>query len=112
MSNLARSASLGLVLVSLLAGGCGAGSPAAADGGPAFDGPATDAPVGADAGGPAEPAACVESCASAADCASTAATLDADNWACEASRCRYLGCAGDAECQATFGTAGGTWICR
>jgi hypothetical protein len=55
---------------------------------------------------------CIEACSSPADCASGAPSVDEDNWACEAGLCRYLGCTGDGECQATFGSSGGAWLCR
>jgi hypothetical protein len=61
---------------------------------------------------PGAPPGCVEVCRSPADCASAAPSVDADNYACEAGICRYLGCLDDAECMATFGTGGREWLCR
>ncbi len=55
---------------------------------------------------------CTRGCVAPGDCASPSPAVDADNYACEAGACRYLGCLNDAECTATFGTAGGTWRCR
>jgi hypothetical protein len=61
---------------------------------------------------PGGPPTCSEVCRSPADCASAAPSVDADNYACEAGICRYLGCLNDAECMATFGPGGGEWLCR
>jgi hypothetical protein len=63
---------------------------------------------GADASNlPETLAFCVERCVAPSDCATSAASVDADNWACEDGACRYLGCLSDAECDATFGGAVG-----
>jgi hypothetical protein len=78
------------------------------DGG-GLDGGASDA-GGADGGMTALPR-CTEACTAPADCASAAPTVDADNWACDAGSCRYLGCRSDAECQDSLGAGGGTWRC-
>ena len=56
--------------------------------------------------------ACVEACETRDDCASPAASVDADNYACAQGLCQYLGCISDAECQETFSAAGGSWACR
>ena len=52
---------------------------------------------------------CVQTCAVAADCA-TSAAFDADNYACDAGACRYLGCNDDAECASTF--TSDRYVCR
>jgi hypothetical protein len=55
---------------------------------------------------------CTEVCRTAADCASAAPSVDADNYVCESGTCRYLGCLNDAECRDTFGASTGNWVCR
>lgn len=61
---------------------------------------------------PGAPPTCSEVCSAPSDCASPSPAVDDDNYACESGICRYLGCRTDSECQATFGTGGGDWICR
>ncbi|MDX9723587.1 MAG: hypothetical protein RBU37_22765 [Myxococcota bacterium] len=48
-----------------------------------------------------EPASCIPPCEEASDCVSDSGTAmrDADNFACEAGACRYLGCLSDEECE-------------
>jgi hypothetical protein len=74
------------------------------DGGGASDGPH-------DGGGGDAPAAtvkaCYPQCSVAADCATTVAYMDADNYSCVDSYCHYLGCNTDAECQTI-----GAYVCR
>jgi hypothetical protein len=55
---------------------------------------------------------CTEVCRTAADCASAAPSVDADNYVCESGTCRYLGCRNDMECRDTFGASTGDWVCR
>ena len=98
-------------------GGGSSGDPSTRDAGPR-----ADARIEAD-GRPqadAEPDAqapevllafCRAVCGSPSDCASAAASVDADNWACEQGVCRYLGCVNDAECDATFGATGASYRC-
>jgi hypothetical protein len=50
---------------------------------------------------------CVHTCSTTADCTQNVAYMDADNYACEAGWCRYLGCNTDAECQTI-----GAYACR
>lgn len=50
-------------------------------------------------------ATCQSGCVSAADCATASAAFDADNYACDAGVCRYLGCNDDAECASSFADA-------
>ncbi|MBI4816773.1 MAG: hypothetical protein HY791_10975 [Deltaproteobacteria bacterium] len=45
---------------------------------------------------------CVESCSTAADCATTSAAYDEDNYECRNQSCVYLGCHDDVECQSSF----------
>jgi hypothetical protein len=53
---------------------------------------------------------CHPTCGAPADCATPQSPiLGADNYACEAGRCRWLGCASTAECQEAYGTA--AWTC-
>jgi hypothetical protein len=48
-------------------------------------------------------AGCVETCLNAGDCASVGSPLfDVDNYDCENSGCRWLGCNGDDECRTVF----------
>jgi hypothetical protein len=65
---------------------------------------------GADAAAPLP--VCVPSCSVAADCASGPAgsIIDANNYACDAGVCRWLGCLSTAECVATYGTQ--AWTCE
>ena len=42
---------------------------------------------------------CLQGCKAPKDCASTVAAYDASHFACDDGLCRYLGCAGDVECQ-------------
>lgn len=52
---------------------------------------------------------CLKKCAAAADCAvAGSAAYDADNWSCESSTCKYIGCRSDGECA----SLGGGYICR
>ena len=52
---------------------------------------------------------CVLGCASASDCA-TSAAFDADNYRCDVDACVYTGCNTDAECASTF--ASSSYVCR
>lgn len=45
---------------------------------------------------------CVLTCGAATDCATASVLTDADNWACTALRCKYLGCQSATECQQAF----------
>lgn len=51
---------------------------------------------------------CVLGCATPADCVTGSVLTDADNWACEAGHCRYLGCQSATECQQGLANAGYT----
>lgn len=53
---------------------------------------------------------CVKACASASDCSMGSAAYDADNYACEAGSCRWIGCNTDAECASSF--ASSDYVCR
>jgi hypothetical protein len=55
---------------------------------------------------------CVMECTQAADCVlpGSSAAFDADNHACEAGRCRYLGCRNADECRAVM--ADDSYVCR
>ncbi|MBL8719792.1 MAG: hypothetical protein JNL79_27630 [Myxococcales bacterium] len=53
---------------------------------------------------------CVTTCSAPADCTTIAGAFDADNYACEAGVCTYLGCKSDAECTESFKKAG--YVCR
>ncbi|MCL4227933.1 MAG: hypothetical protein KJZ91_25995 [Myxococcales bacterium] len=105
---------LALVLVALVAcGGSGddGGGGGDGDGGGSGDGGGG----GGDGGGPdaAPPLpVCVPTCGTAADCATGPAgsIIDADNYACDGGRCRWLGCRSTAECVATYGTQ--AWTCE
>jgi hypothetical protein len=52
----------------------------------------------------------VHGCQTAADCKTDSGAYDADNYACDSGKCRYLGCANDAECATTFGSP--SYVCR
>jgi hypothetical protein len=56
---------------------------------------------GTGGGGPTVPF-CRLTCSAVTDCAGPSGLTDADNWSCESSRCVYLGCNSDEECQSTF----------
>jgi hypothetical protein len=45
---------------------------------------------------------CVKSCSAPADCATTSAAFDADNYSCVGAICVYKGCNSDAECKSSF----------
>jgi hypothetical protein len=81
------------------------GGDAPHDAAPPGDGP-RDGGGGGDAAGPTVKA-CYAQCSVAANCATTVAYLDADNYACTGGYCHYLGCNNDAECQTI-----GAWVCR
>jgi hypothetical protein len=51
-----------------------------------------------------------QSCTVAADCATTSAAYDADNYACDSGLCHYVGCKNDAECKSSF--AKSNYACR
>lgn len=53
---------------------------------------------------------CQLGCATSSDCTTPSAAFDADNYACEETRCRYTGCNDDAECQSTFMNS--DYLCR
>jgi len=53
---------------------------------------------------------CVATCSAPSDCATSSAAFDADNYACESGRCRYVGCKNDDECKSTFSSA--FYACR
>jgi hypothetical protein len=62
-------------------------------------------------------ATCVETCTSVADCVVPSPLYDDDNYACNNSRCEYLGCQDTSECTAALmnpdyvcETAAGTWL--
>jgi hypothetical protein len=80
------------------------GGDAPRDGAAAGDGPRDGG--GGDAAVPAVKA-CYAQCTVPANCATTVAYMDADNYACAAGWCRYLGCNSDAECQTI-----GAYACR
>lgn len=69
------------------------------------DSTATDSP-GSDSTTPADTAPsvkfCQMTCSAPADCVSTGAAFDADNYACESGLCKYKGCNSNAECESTF----------
>lgn len=44
---------------------------------------------------------CVQSCTTPAQCGTGSGAYDADNYACTAGACEYIGCVSDAECQMT-----------
>jgi hypothetical protein len=60
-------------------------------------------------GAPALLPVCVLACSEAAGCATASPVTDADNWACTAQRCEYLGCLSDAECQSAY--ANPAYVC-
>lgn len=55
---------------------------------------------------------CVQSCGTAADCATGTAGsfLDADNYTCDGGVCTWRGCLSTAECVTTYGTQ--AWTCE
>lgn len=53
---------------------------------------------------------CLLGCAAPADCVTASVLTDADNWACEADHCKYLGCQSAAECQQ--GLANANYTCE
>lgn len=53
---------------------------------------------------------CVLSCTTPADCATPSAAYDADNYACEAGACRYVGCRDDGECRSSL--MSDAYVCR
>jgi hypothetical protein len=61
---------------------------------------------------PVELRVCVLECSRLADCVlpGSSAAFDADNYACEARRCRYLGCRNADECRAVM--ADDSYVCR
>ncbi len=77
--------------------GGGNGSGAAGSGAASAGGGGTGG--GGSGGSAATLPACVLACSSANDCATASVLTDADNWTCNASRCEYLGCQSDLECQ-------------
>jgi len=88
---------------------CGGSSGGDGDGDGDGDGvPGADGDGGGDGGGGGDAApplpVCVATCTQASDCASgpPGTTIDADNYACEGGRCRYLGCRSTQECTTTY----------
>ena len=73
------------------------------------DGAAGDGPHDGGGGDSAVPTVkgCYPQCSVPADCATSVAYMDADNYACTSNYCHYLGCNTDAECQTL-----GSWVCR
>jgi hypothetical protein len=53
---------------------------------------------------------CQQACSAPADCGTTSAAFDADNYDCTSSLCVYKGCNTDAECTSTF--ASSAYGCR
>jgi hypothetical protein len=101
-----------LVLV-LGAAGCGGGGGGGGDdtggdgGGGDIDGGGGGGP---DAAAPLD--VCVLSCGAPADCATGAAgtIIDANNYACDAGACRWLGCLSTTECTTTYSDPG--YVCE
>lgn len=77
------------------AGGSGVGGSGA--GGSGAGGMALDLPV------------CLHTCSAASDCALGGPTTDADNYACSAGKCEWLGCKSTAECVAL--SMNPSWAC-
>lgn len=53
---------------------------------------------------------CVRLCAAASDCATDSGAFSADNYACRAGACVWLGCGSDVECRATLSSD--AYVCR
>jgi hypothetical protein len=94
----------------------GAGSPGGGNGSGAQGSGAEGSGAGSTEGGssgeggaPALLPVCVLACTEAADCATASPITDADNWACTAERCEYLGCLSDGECQSAYANA--AYVC-
>ncbi|MDI1444247.1 hypothetical protein [Polyangium sp. 6x1] len=86
------------------AGGAGGGSASSSSSGA---GGGSSSSSGSGGGGGSEPVTvpyCTAACQSNADCSMGAAgsAFDADNYACTAGTCEYVGCHSDAECEASF----------
>ncbi len=75
---------------------------------PDADPTAPDAdPAGPDAAPPFPN--CLESCSTPAECVVAGSPLfEVDNYACDANRCRWLGCTSTSECTSTYGAG---WTC-
>jgi hypothetical protein len=50
---------------------------------------------------------CLQKCTAPADCATTSAAYDADNYRCTGGLCEYTGCNSDPECATSFGSSYG-----
>lgn len=99
-----------LVFGAIACGGGGGGADDTGDG----DGGSGDDDGGGgggpDAGTPLD--VCVLSCGAPADCATGGAgtIIDSNNYACEAGRCRWLGCLSTTECTTTYSDPG--YVCE
>lgn len=70
--------------------------------------PDSGADAGGGSGGDMSPAAppvsyCVKGCTQASNCATDTGAFSTDNYSCQASACKYLGCVMGTECATTFG---------
>ena len=99
-----------LVAIVVALAACGGGSGGDDDGTGDGGGGNGDGGGGGDAAPPLP--VCVPSCSTAADCATGPAgsIIDANNYACDAGVCRWLGCLSTAECIATYNSQ--AWTCE